>query len=172
MNDCECVCDDDVLVIWVLLLCEGVVVCVRLWVRDDVGGMMMKCEMMMMMMLRIVLMYKNENLYNVYVCEVVVVMRLVVWVMEVGMFAAANGGDGTTRACAGTRVEIMLLVCVVSVEELLEMVEGMRVCVEMCVVVFYYDCVVRNVRRMLSDEVSRRFRGVVARWSARGFDDL
>ena len=104
-------------------------------------------------------------------CEMAAVSRPAARAMEVGMFAAANGGDGTTRACAGTRAEIMPLACAASAEELLETVAGMRVRVETRAVAFYHDCVARNARRMSSDEVSRRFRGVVARWSARGLDD-
>ena len=155
--------------IWALSSREGAAACARLWARDDAGGTTTKRETTTTP--RIVLTHKNENLYNAYACEMAAVTRPAARAMEVGMFAAANGGDGTTRACAGTRAEIMPLACAASAEELLETVEGMRVRVETRAVAFYHDCVARNARRMSSDEVSRRFRGVVARWSARGLDD-
>ena len=114
---------------------------------------------------------KNENLYNAYACEMAAMTTPAARAMEVGMFAAANGGDGTLRKCAGTRAEILPLACAASAEEVLEEVERMRVRVETRAVAFHHDCVARNARRMSSDEASRRFRGVVARWSERGLDD-
>ena len=171
MNDVERACDDGVEAIWALSSREGAAACERLWARDDAGGTTTKRETTTTTTPRIVLTHKNENLYNAYACEMAAVTRPAARAMEVGMFAAANGGDGTTRACAGTRAEIMPLACAASAEELLETVEGMRVRVETRAVAFYHDCVARNARRMSSDEVSRRFRGVVARWSARGLDD-
>lgn len=165
-------CDDAVEATWGASSREAAARCARLWTRDDARETSGETSSETTTTTpRIVLTRKNENLYNAYACEMAAMTTPAARAMEVGMFAAANGGDGTLRKCAGTRAEILPLACAASAEEVLEEVERMRVRVETRAVAFHHDCVARNARRMSSDEASRRFRGVVARWSERGLDD-
>ena len=118
---------------------------------------------------RVALTAKNENLYNAYACAMAATTRGRATGMCVGMFWI-DDGCGEVRHAVGLRALIAPAACGATAEEILDVVASWRVRVEGRVS-FYHDTVARNPRRMSSDEVGRRFRGVVSGWGSDGLAD-
>ena len=120
---------------------------------------------------RCVLMAKNENLCHAYAGEAAAATRGRARSAGDGVFwtNAMDVGDGW-RSSVGFRAEIAPVACGRTVEEVLEALAGTRAGVAGRAA-FHHETVARNAGRMSSDEVGRRFRGVVASWARDGLDD-
>jgi len=118
---------------------------------------------------RVLLIHKNENLYNAYACEIAA-MTSTSRALCHGMFLCADGVDA--RNAAGLRAELVPLFVASDAETVLARVEESALTIDDSSfdVAFTHDCVARNARRMSSDDLRRAFRGFLTRRGASALD--